>query len=544
MIRKPLLATLCLALACACQSTVSVNGVGAARTSRLAVTDGLAQLRGRVRLEGAFATKALTAAAIASGANVTLRGPNNVTLAAGLTDANGQFTLFWSNRNFQPIVDAVYVLDVAKRLNTGAYVNTLGLRTIVKKTATGWSSMTGTTIEVNAFTTAAALILAGDPTIAPSAAIGMVDLQSGSPAFVGLATRAPAHGIAEFTGRVAEVVANLNAGVDPMGDAPATLPGPVPATKVAYNVQATPNNDLGQLYVANPDGTQANAVPGATPTGDIQWSPDGRELHYNVGQAQMVVGRDGLNRRMINPIQFNINGAGKWAPDGKSIAYDTASGPASDIFISKSDASGTENFTNTSDMYEISPAWSPDGHRIAYLRGPANFSQPSEVWVKDRHGSPAIHMVTSGTQISGILWSPDGGSLLLNSPDGIQVVPATPNGVPRMITDPQVVRPVFSRDGRRIAYAKRYGNGFNFQYETCIVNADGTGQQILTNSADRDEYPADFSPDGMTLITVVKSPTLPNGSGLGTVTLASSPSLTLLPAIAFVNYAKGWAPAP
>ncbi|MBI6546055.1 MAG: hypothetical protein HY692_04630, partial [Cyanobacteria bacterium NC_groundwater_1444_Ag_S-0.65um_54_12] len=126
-------------------------------------------------------------------ATVTLLGTGNQTIATGLTDAAGNFTLTLAS--FQPSDLGTYVLEVGKGLATGAPGTPVArFRTIVQwvNSEGGWRSLTndqvGGAIVVNALTTAVAIEIALDGGVAATSAIGKVDasvtpaiIRAGSP---------------------------------------------------------------------------------------------------------------------------------------------------------------------------------------------------------------------------------------------------------------------------------------------------------------------------------------------------------------------------
>lgn len=79
------------------------------------------------------------------------------TVVAGVTGSDSRVTL-QPPVSFNPAVGTVYLLESIKGLNDNAAgADALRLRTFVKWTADGWTSITGSTVVINALTTAVAL---------------------------------------------------------------------------------------------------------------------------------------------------------------------------------------------------------------------------------------------------------------------------------------------------------------------------------------------------------------------------------------------------
>jgi len=104
-----------------------------------------------------------------------------------------------------------------------------------------------------------------------------------------------------------------------------------------------------------------------------------------------------------------------------------------------------------STRWDSSPAWSPDGTRIAFS---SNRSGPHGIWVSHRDGRDAVPIADfGGAFIDNPAWSPDGALIAFDgSPDGKNSIFTVPpdGGVPRRIVEgPGDNRnPAWSRDGK------------------------------------------------------------------------------------------------
>src|SRR5215472_16896943 len=103
---------------------------------------------------------------------------------------------------------------------------------------------------------------------------------------------------------------------------------------------------------------------------DGSWSPDGKEIAFTTDLA----GRQNLwkvNAAGGWPLQLVQSNqrqyAAAWSPDGKWIAYqqDLDGNELCDVFVVASDGGDPVNLTNTPNVREESPRWSPDARAIA-----------------------------------------------------------------------------------------------------------------------------------------------------------------------------------
>ena len=137
----------------------------------------------------------------------------------------------------------------------------------------------------------------------------------------------------------------------------------------------------------------------------------------------------------------------------------------------------TTQVTNTPGV-EITPALSPDSKTLAYAAGePENLS----IFVKQVSGGDAIRLA------SGLApqWSPDGTRLVYVAPDGISLVPAF-GGTPRqLVANPQdhmSVSPVWSHDGKYLAYAQVVVNGS--RGSVWVAEADGSNAHKVLDATE------------------------------------------------------------
>ena len=136
------------------------------------------------------------------------------------------------------------------------------------------------------------------------------------------------------------------------------------------------------LTVMNADGSNQTVVLDAGesfPRYEPKWSPDGTQLVFESsieGPGVYVIDVDGTNLRKV--VATTAGRRPVWspvlAPDGRfKIAYvdlprppdGTVEGDNYDLFLVNIDGTGRINLTNTGELHESSPTWSPGAERLA-----------------------------------------------------------------------------------------------------------------------------------------------------------------------------------
>jgi TolB protein len=221
---------------------------------------------------------------------------------------------------------------------------------------------------------------------------------------------------------------------------------------------------------------------------------------------------------------FYIPDNPRQSPDGRSISFIGQCGdevkPQPDLCIMNSDGSGGRTVA-TSDPVVIdlrdTPAWSPDGTRLAFTRtvphSPTDAG--SSVHVIGIDGSAERTLVD---QARAPTWSPDGSQLAVVSDrdGGTRIYQVGVNGSDlRQLTDgPNDDYPAWSPDGRRIAFqSRRAGKPLvlddaaerdpeeaskllaNGGTDIYVMQADGSDIKLLTENSSDNSEPA-WSPDG------------------------------------------------
>lgn len=258
-----------------------------------------------------------------------------------------------------------------------------------------------------------------------------------------------------------------------------------------------PNTDI---YAMNADGTGVRALTRDGHSHHPNWSPDGRRVLFihdstlQNGPAYPepkefashhpvelhVMDADGGNRKLLRRIEPVIYSAA-WSPDGKTIAVTClpkrltpveqagqTEPMQAGLYLLSADGRGELRllFRNA-----YTPAWSPDGKKLAFS-------------VESPRGSWSVHVANA-----------DGSSW-------------------RRLTDPRLMggSPAWSPDGQQIALAEFAGGGRDQQI--FLMRADGARRRQLTlDPAWSCDHPA-WSPDGSRIVFYCRAASAPCGSPL------------------------------
>ncbi len=273
-----------------------------------------------------------------------------------------------------------------------------------------------------------------------------------------------------------------------------------------------------QLYEASADGSNAHQITfaGSHPALFAEHpavSPDGTKLAYQVSDAGVGSGKDGIyvsnvdggGAHQIMALDHGMDIAGDpldsevptWSPDGSLLMISRSSNLGHEQLWVVSAAGGNAQLLSPdSSISDEHPRWSTAG--VAFNRIVAG--QPTQVWTAQVTGTATGLALTNLVQVTHDTTGAD-------------------------------VEPTWAPDGTQIAYSRTNGDGTANSGNAAVIGkvrlgANGTGgsTQVLSTSGGYDQYPS-WSPDGSLIVfdrLGIGSDGTPDYSNTGTLETVSA----------------------
>ena len=188
------------------------------------------------------------------------------------------------------------------------------------------------------------------------------------------------------------------------------------------------------IYVMDADGSnQANVTEDSARDLFPAWSPDGKRLAYSSVQfggepgttdAEIfVVNADGTGGRAQLTDNAATDAFPDWSPDGRRIAFVSHRDGNSEVYVMRANGARERNLTRNP-AYDSFPSWSPDGRRIAFetQRDAGTFADVNrEIYAMDANGRNPVNLTRDPIAVDSTpAWSPNGRKIAFKS--GLRVV--------------------------------------------------------------------------------------------------------------------------
>lgn len=184
-----------------------------------------------------------------------------------------------------------------------------------------------------------------------------------------------------------------------------------------------------------------------------------------------------------------------WSPDGTRIAYVSFEQGRSIVFIHNL-VDGTRRVLAAYDGINSAPAWAPDGKRLALALSKDGVSQ---IYMIDADGGGLTRLTNSNAIDTEASFSPDGKHILFTSDRGgspqVYRMSVSGNNVERMTFEGGYnVTPRHSPDGKSFAYIQRNAG----RYTLALMDLT-TRQSVILSDSSLDGSPA-FAPNGRLIL--------------------------------------------
>lgn len=240
----------------------------------------------------------------------------------------------------------------------------------------------------------------------------------------------------------------------------------------------------------------------SNPGFQLAWSPDGRSIAFdrmdNDGGIFTVPMTGGPERRLTE-----LSGPFAWSPDQKTLAIASRNSPhdSSSIVLLTLETGATHKLTSppAGSVGDQSPAFSPDGQKLAFIRSPG--TQVGDIYLVSITGGEPQRLTADNLFLNGgLTWTTDGHEIVFSSTRGglptLWRVQAPGGLLRRLIGIGEYAhQPSISRAGDRLAYLYR-------KTDTNIWRAPGPLSTVPASEpsplvvSTREESSPQFSPDG------------------------------------------------
>ena len=182
--------------------------------------------------------------------------------------------------------------------------------------------------------------------------------------------------------------------------------------QILFTSERNGNRDL---YVMDADGSRVRRVFGksarrAEPT----WAPDGDRIAFHAEIPQWSIQTATIHGASVEQVAFAEwrGGNPSWSADGKEIAFVGNVGGTRRILIVRLGSGNVRTFLPKETSWMYSPAWSPDGSKLAFTWYKWDIGDKSAIFVANRDGSRLKQIGKPALGAYSPAWSPEGDKIV------------------------------------------------------------------------------------------------------------------------------------
>jgi Tol biopolymer transport system component len=194
-----------------------------------------------------------------------------------------------------------------------------------------------------------------------------------------------------------------------------------------------------------------------------------------------------------------------WSPDGAQLTFMSGDFERTgDICTINTDGTGLQNITDTVNVVESAPSWSPSRDEIAYTKWQEDDGQvTAQVHVMGSDGEESRMVATDGDWPS---WSPDGEQMVLSARNGTSAQAlwtVNRDGSSQTLLaggTEDLTEPAWSADGKAVAFVSASGDPeaadpAEWNEDIFVMSTEGGPARQITTHSGNDHWPAAWSPE-------------------------------------------------
>jgi Tol biopolymer transport system component/DNA-binding winged helix-turn-helix (wHTH) protein len=236
------------------------------------------------------------------------------------------------------------------------------------------------------------------------------------------------------------------------------------------------------------------------------WSPDARSIAFirrsDLDDGVYIVPAIGGSERKVHRLHRSIDWDApglSWSPDGKRLIFPDGESPdaPSAIYSLSLETLEVTPITTPQNSWDgdYSPAFSPDGKRIAFVRG--TDAATRNIYVQDSDVATPKQLTFDGRNVFGLAWTNDSSGIVFSSDRGgtislwkVSILGGAPEHLP--VGGDNATNPAISHRGDRLAYSQGSASWNITRIDLKSSHGEATS---LLSSTEKDSA-AQYSPDG------------------------------------------------